>query len=950
MLVREKSRLHSRNKFSVSGYGYVFITLMLLLIIQMPALAAGTRISSVNSSKDTIPPKIYSSQDCDGSIRNGFARDYPDDSSSRSNLAVIMLRSDSTDNFTFGFKNFIPGQSRETNWTLLVQNKFKDDKAQIIFIDLAGNADTLRVTYTSPKYHIEPPIVNFNTVRIDESVFREILLINDSPIQNLTVDYLLAKNQQSGFSIDYTPSSIVEPLDTMRFTVNFHASHPGYFSDSIGVNFNACNYLFENKMIVSASVVSPLINTDDVYFNDVTIGDSSIQSVKIRNTGVVDLIIHGCSLPTYPEFKPLLPLISADNPIVIRAGDYYTFDVKFKPKTELKYIDSIVFHSNAESIDSICYLTANSVVPGLLANSYDWKRQRIDRSPQFPAGPYEADVETIVLKNTGKEIINIYRMMIVEEEKADAFIYNPSDFYNINLQPGQSKYIHVAFQPKEPGVHRLIIKYDNDINSKTETRLYGIGTVPVAEVKSIYFDTAVVQYYLNPVSKTLRIRNTDWDYADDLTINDIISAPNGDEISTNMDKWGTKGYKLDKSSIGLPLRISPGSYKDIDVFFVPREHGPSMASLSIGSDALSPLSSTFSGFGITQGIKVKGDSIAICLLSSDTLRCSVENIGSEIITIDSIRTGRQYQDLTFINSMDSLPFELDPGQKKSILFNFTPQSKDNVDTELLVFNNTQNMSRLSVPIKAKVIHIQRKLALNADSNTSMIPGDTLYVVLSLVPGEDIKSIGLNELFCEIGYSPQSLRYSGYVRLSDTLAGKFIPPSVTKNDSTGLLNFTLKGISSEIFWKSGDIITLGFVCKMPEKDESDSAVITAKLTDNTNYCVAFESPGQLVKKLDHRIDSTLKWKWKTIKENTLIARPNPAYPGEAYIDFTVYKTSFCNLLIYNEQGMLIGTAINREISEGVYTLDLSSYTLHAGVYLCLLEQGSDRFYIKFSIIN
>jgi hypothetical protein len=78
-------------------------------------------------------------------------------------------------------------------------------------------------------------------------------------------------------------------------------------------------------------------------------------------------------------------------------------------------------------------------------------------------------------------------------------------------------------------------------------------------------------------------------------------------------------------------------------------------------------------------------------------------------------------------------------------------------------------------------------------------------------------------------------------------------------------------------------------------------------------------------------------------------PNP-FNGSTIIKFSIPKTSFVSLKIYNILGKEIATLINENLSSGIYSIPFSNHLIPSGVYFYKLNSNSYSLIKKLVIIK
>ena len=168
--------------------------------------------------------------------------------------------------------------------------------------------------------------------------------------------------------------------------------------------------------ITDLSIKKPVISSSDYDFGRQYIekSDTFSTTLRIENTSQIsELIITRYSILNNNGFLIDLPLIDSLNPLVIKPGKYFDYNVFFKP-TELKeYRASIVFYSNANGNDNISYLRGEGI---------DSTTDVIDVSVEVRNYLYAYPPFPIPAKNYVKTLI--YWDLSLDIDKDEIAIYN----------------------------------------------------------------------------------------------------------------------------------------------------------------------------------------------------------------------------------------------------------------------------------------------------------------------------------------------------------------------------------------------------------------------------------------------------------------------------------------------------------------------------------------------
>ncbi len=741
------------------------------------------------SKPDTVAPVPYYHIYCDGSTfdKNGknsaYVTDMPDDDSIRSNMSLIIFDRNNSYNYIFSNNDFMPGDDRTVKWSLKTINPSQDAHAVITFADRAGNDTTIVIDYWAIKLSITPSNVYYGNLKIGDQVTKTFVIKNESKtspayLQEVSLQTFRESLASQGFKLSYN-FDINQPLlpqDTRTFTITFTAPSEGEFKDSVGVG-DTCFYQY--KALVRASVGTPIIEVSDVDFGKRTVGVQTTPLIAtITNNGTTSLAITGYTNNTLSVFTNDLPTITPDNPLIIDKGGQYQFQVFFKPDAVKKYLDSIVFQSDAgTNIDNVCMIQGEGIEPQLQATGDDWGRRRAhlakyDTYPYYKFTPYPAPTGAIVLSNPGSKEVTINKIDIIQDVQGEAFEINvdgtlqPLKNYvnsigqikdvsgqTITVIPaGGSRTIPVFFHPRAEGQYTLEIQYESDATDTVTSTLTGIGIYPKITTTDVDFGTKVIGEA--PVTKTVRFTNETWDYQDSLVLQGLDIQPNG-SISPVLATPGTEGFSYDSKNIAFgftgivnfPVTLLPGDYIEVTGNFAAVKTGNAAGNMTSISDADVDVTSHWTGFGIAESLVLNpGNEPFLCYNTFEDITYTLVNNGSSDITIPA-------NSVTILNDADNSfslisvtradgstvdftqDFKIAKGETLTITVRFSPSAKTSNNTEELhqatlqvkTLAVTPALQTLQVPVKGRAIHYTR-------TSESKINGENQVIVN---PGQDV---------------------------------------------------------------------------------------------------------------------------------------------------------------------------------------------------------------------
>src|SRR3989339_291312 len=904
---------------------------------------------------DTLPPNPTWTFDCS---ENGTYETYGElvedmpRNNDRSNLSLIIFDAEASFNFRFTYVDFVPGEDAYTKWHAWVVDPSKDGRAVITFIDRRGNDTTIVIIYNAVKLAIRPNL-DFGLLAVGESKEMDCWVINESKTSEVKIKDLMLKKLFPGFDIfGFVLPLTIQANDSVKFTVRFTATTNGEFKDSIGVG-DSC--IFAYKAEVKARVGSAKIDVTYYDFGDVPVNSTANGSIEIRNLGTINLVITGYTGPRQPSiFFPDL-IIDQNNPLTLTPGQVFSYEVIFLPLDTIVYTDSMFFISNTEkdNVDSIGDLRGRGIKPDLVANGYDWGRRRIDRQPNFPAGPYDPDngYQVIKLYNGGTMAVTIYIIKTIRDVNGYAFEFDRGQLANRQIQPYDSIIVPVKFHPTATGPHELILEYDNTAGSSTQTILRGIGIVPQTVTADVDFGSTVLQDYTNPNTRLVRFTNkpdADWAYGDSVTITDFLVVPTG-TIATDLVSWGTEGFRYDKLALTLPIKLGQGEFIEFDAQFVADKVPQSSASLSTVSDAENEVTSNWTGAGIAQGIEVTAGQVQTCVYDPQIIKCVVTNTGSDDLVVDSVRilpldipSQGQFE---FVNPIDTDTFNLPAGASRDIEIRYkampgTPVTdKATHRADLVVYNNSLFIPEaVSVtPVQGVCEHHNLTTTLSLSTNLTKI-GTEVYGTITLDPNtEDITLADIHSLDFVMKYNGDFLKVNKEdIELTGGLLdNKYTISNTNINDVTGTISFTLSG--TDLFnYPGGKLVGFKIGTYLPKDVYSSSLVIHTVATNNA--CVDIKTNNDSIAVEPTCVFDLRKIVMSTTTYGLQSINPNPVTNSNAEIEFSVGLKGYTEIKIYNSNSGIVAIPVKEELEPGLYKINLDVANMTNGVYWYEMTSG------------
>ncbi len=901
---------------------------------------------------DTLPPDPKWRDSC-GVISFATVTDMPDDPTIRSNMAMIVLHPyPESYNVDFKYTDFIPGEARTVPWRLEVVDKTQDARAVITFSDRRGNDTTIVIEYKAVKLTIRPNFADWGLLKQNSGrVSKEFWVINENEQSAALVTSLQLKSRNQYFEIDMLGRSLpfwLGPKDSVKILVWFDPVENGTFADSIGVG-DTCVFAYKTR--VQASVGQPIIEVSDINFGSVTVGNTVAREFAIRNSGTTDLHIWGYTGPTNAIVYKATTLPPVDinnrlaNEIVVKPGQEVRYTVEFTPDAERDYPDQIIFFSDAAERDSICDLYGIGIKPGLESNSYNWGRKRIDRA-SHPAGPYPVPSgDVIKLRNTGTQEVHISGLIVVEDVNGDAFEFDRNVFNNLKLQPGEETVIPVVFHPTKVGEHRLRLKFQNTANSDAETILEGIGIVGQLETIDLTFDPMVIFDDANKQTKTMYIENKSYQWEDSVVITDLVVNPAG-AIAEDGTSYGTEGFGYDKAALDLPVVLQPGQRLYLDAYFVAQKVQPTSATLTTVSDAIAEVTSTWSGSGISRGIRSTGGSAKICVGDRAEITCRIENPAQGELTVNRLYFNGDFEGIAFLNPADALGFKIPAGGSREVKIVYQPTKVEKKQIWLMIENNTLDKNPDSCAIDVEAVQYKGTARLNVVApqigRAWPAPGDKIPVSIEFSTSDNLILAQVKELEVTVKYKPGLLKVDqASIEVGSILEGRFTVQDLKIDDVKGEMTLRLVATGTNILNGSGQILRFKFDSFLPTAEVgSDYSTLEVNVEAMGTQCLLVDDIGSEVKLVPTCVYD-LRWIATTANQYYLGAiSPNPVKNGAIDVNFGVAFDGWTEIVIINTKGEVVKRVTTGQMRAGDYTVRVDVNDLPNGMYI--ITMASEHF--------
>jgi hypothetical protein len=429
------------------------------------------------------------------------------------------------------------------------------------------------------------------------------------------------------------------PGQSSAFNVSFLPAGTGSASGSISVVSNASNSV--STVALSGMGVQPLISVapGSVSFGNVTVGQTSSQTVTLSNPGTANLnITQAAGLGTGFSLSGLAL------PMTLAPGKTAIFTVIFTPASAVSSASNLSLFSNAPTSPTAIALsgTGLSSVVQLTPST---------TSLNFGSETLNASTtQSVTLTNTGNAAVTISQVNVT----GSGFSLSGAAPL-VTLSPGQAASFTVAFDPTATGTATgSATVVSNATNAVPTIALSGVGVQPAISVVpgSVSFGSVTVgQTNSQPVT---------------------LSNPGTANLNITQAAGPGTGFSL--SGLSMPMTIAPGKSAAFTVGFTPTSGVSFAGSLTLVSNApASPTMVALSGSGTAPVLQLTPSTTSLSfgsetLNTSSTQSVTLTNTGNSAVSISQVNvTGTGFS----LNGSAPL-LTLSPGQTASFGVTFTP--------------------------------------------------------------------------------------------------------------------------------------------------------------------------------------------------------------------------------------------------------------------------------------
>ncbi|MGH9738128.1 MAG: beta strand repeat-containing protein [Candidatus Acidiferrales bacterium] len=452
-----------------------------------------------------------------------------------------------------------------------------------------------------------------------------------------TVNISQAAISGAAFSIvGGNPSSTIPAGQSSTVQVRFAPQSAGAATGSLTVTSDATDSPMAVSLAGTGTLPTLTLSPTALNFNNVTIGQTSSESVSLINNGNANLLLTAATV-TGNGFA----ISGLSLPKTLPAGQSITLGVQFTPTSARAASGSVSFTDNAASSPQTLLLTGSAVAAPQLSIS--------PSSVAFSNVNVGGNAtKTVTVSNTGNVTLNITAASI--SGSGYTMTFAPT-----TINAGANTTFSVAFAPTVEGSAAGNISItSNSPGSPASVALSGTGMQALgsANPASIAFGNVVVG-------------NNN---------SDVISLKNTGNSTLSFSQVNVSGSGFSISGLTTSTTIAAGASLNFNAAFAPTSANPSSGTITLstnGSPAQISIPLNGTGTSATESLSSSSSSLSfgnVQVGNTNTLTATLTNTGNANVTISGVTvTGTGYTTSGITSGMI-----LTPNQTATLTVNFAP--------------------------------------------------------------------------------------------------------------------------------------------------------------------------------------------------------------------------------------------------------------------------------------
>jgi hypothetical protein len=906
-------KLPAGGSFKLSGEGIKSIQKLVNSGRTSSAQPIYLTMETMEALKDTLPPVVEYSQQCDGTIF-GFAEDMPKDPAVRSNMGANLMQNDSNFVFVPESRNNVPRKS----WTLKPIDGSKDAYAELIFWDMRGNRAIYPIYYSAPKIDVSKEIIDFGRNLFGSELLDTVRVTNLSASVEIEYKSISLANGEhfSIREIDKKPlvNSRLQPGNDLNIEIEHNPTSAGLYLDTLILDKGCGTKVL--ALIKSLSGNS-YINVSDRRLGDIPQDQEKYFDITVQNDSEYELNLFGTYFKKGSPFRITGNSPDINNIWTLPPNTKRTLELSVNTDMAGEYIDTLIVMSDAQEGDSLGIIEVDIKPPGLVVNSYDFGRRAIISNQ---GEGYVASAGGIRLSNRASRPLTVSDV----ELPSNSFLLE-EDLQGMRIEAGEIIDLPIIFSPETPDRYISTLEITDNLGQSTVSELTGIGTCP-----SISFDiqTENLTVFGDTLFTSIKINNAslaDWEFADSILIEDVYSSDNDIVIDrSNLPIWLYEGGSTEVGIIFYP-DTNPGSY-DREIVVVRNS-----------CDSDNPvLSGAFVEYN--SEISLAGELTTACVNMPAYGSVIIKNLSNHEVDYSGLAFSPALPQFDLLNPLLN-SFTLQSKEEIEIGFEFFATTEGDYSTKLVIDEGYDNKLSQNIDIEAE--SFLRQIYASEDDLSPTV-GDTTgqSYMLSSSTGE---SLAIDKASFILTYDATFMDpVNGSLSLSDELTDAgFSLSNIIYTD--GSVSF---GIHSDfpaaIANRDIEIVNILYKYYLPNDDSDYKVMLESTFPAG---CTNITSRKDSIKLKGCGID--LRQVTSSNFDNNISA----FFDGDnVNVSGSVKHGGPLLLEIYDISGSLVGTVFDGKIESGGFDFVFDGFALNSGQYFVSLKTNQLYLNEKVSILR
>jgi uncharacterized membrane protein len=540
---------------------------------------------------------------------------------------------------------------------------------------------------------VSPASLAYGPVQLGESREMELSIGNPSAGDLTVSDIRVSPGANVGFALSepFASSVDVVPGGAFAVTLAFTPLEAGEVSGLVEIESNADEGLVTVPLSGSGETVPVaqlVVVPEAIAYGEVTVNDTQIQELTLRNEGTTSLTVEAITL-TAGGGAGFAIVDGPSTAFEIVPGGEYIVMIALTPVAAGDLAGNLQITSNSvdQPTTAVPLIGAGMAQPIALIS--------VEPADEVDFGNVETGqtrTASITLTNNGDADLTIDRISV--SEGADVgFAIDGGPIENVVLAPGDSLEVTVTVTPEVVGSLTGLFQVQSNANNEpvVERPLIGTGTAVPLPVISVTPD---------------QVNFGDVNMGDQVTADvQIENTGDADLIVTNV--LITQGAASGFDVVGVPSAppvLAPGVALTVTVVFAPAAPGPVTATLSVLSNASNgverrvPLQGTGGGVSELTVSPLSIDFGNIAVGNSGTGEIRIENTGTAPLNVAppviSGSTGEFAVDTAG-------PVVLEPGEVVVVTATFTPSQAGAANATVAISSNADETPDATVELRGE---------------------------------------------------------------------------------------------------------------------------------------------------------------------------------------------------------------------------------------------------------